>query len=251
MFSLEAAQANVIATINQGPSALDPTLFDGPLERVLLGLKAHANTINHARLIALEESFPLTRKALGDDAFNRLSREFVENAEARACDNNAIGRPFPGFLRKSGAGPAICDLAAIEWAWLESYHAADAEALGLADIAGLDEARLLALPICAHPAARRTLLSAPLSDQLADLAALIHNPAAVLSVRPEAEVRLVPLDTATSSLFAEVKKTTTIGNLLALTAELPDITDASQPVMTLLGAGALMEAGHEGDPSQI
>jgi hypothetical protein len=251
MFSLEAAQANFIATINQGPAALDPTLFDGPLERVLLGLKAHANTINHARLVALEESFPLTRKALGDDGFNRFSRDFVETAEARACDNNAIGRPFAKFLKASGADPAICDLAAIEWAWLESYHAADAKALGLADISGLDEQKLVALQICAHPAGRLTPLSAPLSEQLADVAALIPDPTAVLAVRPEAEVRLVPLDAATSSLFAEVKKTTTIGNLLALAAELPDITDASQPVMTLLGAGALMEAGHEGDPSQI
>ena len=68
MFSLEAAQANFIATINHGPAALDHTLFDGPLERVLLGLKAHANTISHARLVALEESFPLTRQALGDEA---------------------------------------------------------------------------------------------------------------------------------------------------------------------------------------
>ena len=65
MLSLKAAQANFIATINDGPDALDHSLFDGPIDRVMLGLKAHANTISHARLVALEETFPLTRQALG------------------------------------------------------------------------------------------------------------------------------------------------------------------------------------------
>ncbi len=251
MFSLEAAQANFIATINQGPEALDHTMFAGPLERVLLGLKAHANTISHARLVALEESFPLTRKAMGNEAFNRKSRAYVETATARACDSNAIGRSFAEFLQISGEDTAHCDLAAIEWTWLESYHATDAKALGLADIAGLDEQRLVALQVVAHPAARITALSAPLSEQLADVAAIMPDPAAILTVRPEAEVRLMPLDAATAKIFVAATNITTLGNLLALSAEQPGVTDASQPLMTLLGAGALVEEKDDSDPSRI
>jgi hypothetical protein len=37
-----------VATINDGPGALDTTLFIGSPERIILGLKAHANTISHA-----------------------------------------------------------------------------------------------------------------------------------------------------------------------------------------------------------
>ena len=32
MLSLKVAQANFIATINDGPDALDPSLFDGPID---------------------------------------------------------------------------------------------------------------------------------------------------------------------------------------------------------------------------
>src|SRR3546814_7611993 len=58
-------------------------------------------------------------------------------------------------------------MARVEWAWLESYHAADASALALADLAGLDEAELLGLAIRRHPATNVVVLAsdaAPLVD---------------------------------------------------------------------------------------
>jgi hypothetical protein len=241
MHLLEQAQANFIATINEGPDALDHCLFAGPIDRVLLGLKAHANTISHARLVALEETFPLTRQALGEEPFNQLSRAYVETAAARAFDSNAIGKGFAEFLVEGGAGPSNAELAAIEWAWLKSYHAVEALPLGLPDFAGLTEDQLLRFAVRAHPAAHMISITAPLSDQLAEITAVIANPAAILAIRPEAEVRLVPLDAATVAVFAASKKASTLGNLLALAAEQPDITDPSGPVITLLGAGALME----------
>jgi hypothetical protein len=243
MPSLEYSQANFIATINDGPDALNNHLFDGPLDRVLLGLKAHANTISHARLVALEETFPLTRQALGDAAFNALSREFVETEEARACDNNGLGRCFSGYLQSVDAEPHVADLAAVEWAWLTSYHAAEASALGLTDIAGLSEERLVSQAVKAHPAAHIAALTATLSPQLADIAAIVPNPSAILAVRPDVEVRLVPLSEIELALFLASQKNTTIGNLLAFAAEQHGEADPVAPVMTLLGAGALMEAG--------
>ena len=107
--------------------------------------------------------------------------------------------------------PRNCDLAAIEWAWLESYHAADAGPSGLPILRGLTKQRLVALQVVAHPAARITALSAPLSKQLADVAAIMPDPAAILTVRPEAEVRLVPLDAATSKIFAAATKNHDVG----------------------------------------
>jgi hypothetical protein len=241
MFSLEEAQANFIATINQGPDALNHALFAGPIDRVLLGLKAHANTISHARLVALEDSFPLTRAALGDEQFNQLSRAYVETAEAAARDNNSIGECFPQFLKISGIGAAEVDLSAIEWAWLQSYHAADALALKLSDIAGLSEQQLVNLPVQAHPAAQLIALTGPLSDQLAEVGAIMPNPAAILAIRPEVKVQLVPLDATSAAVFAATKKSTSIGNLLALASEQPGISNPAEPMVTLLGAGALME----------
>jgi hypothetical protein len=241
MLTLDLAQANFIITINEGPDALDGRLFAGPIDRVFLGLKAHANTISHARLVALEETFPLTRQALGDAAFNSLSREFIETKAARASDNNGIGRGFSGYLRRSGSVPEIEDLAAIEWAWLESYHASDAKALELSDIAGMPQDQLLALPVRTHPSAHIVSVTASLHAMLAEVAAILPNPVAILAVRPDAEVKLVPLGEIETAVFATAQKSTAIGNLLAFAAEQHGDADLVEPVMTLLGAGALME----------
>ena len=240
MLSLEAMQANFIATINDGPDALDTALFDGPIDRVMLGLKAHANTISHARLVALEETFPLTRQALGDEQFNQLSRGYVETPDARACDANTIGKPFPDFLKAAIADQSILELASIEWAWLESYHAAEAVPLSLTDLAELDEASLLALPVALHPSARLVLTAHPLATPLGEISGL--RPYAILTLRLEAEVRLLPIEQIEVAIFKAAKQNNaTLGNLLSAAIEQASNTDPSGPVMKLVGAGALVK----------
>ena len=242
MLSLKAAQANFVTTVNEGPDALDQSLFAGPIDRVLLGLKAHANTISHARLVALEETFPLTRRALGEEQFNQLSRAFVETPEARACDANTIGKPFPDFLTSVVAEHAIAELANIEWAWLESYHAAEAVPLSLTDLAELDEASLLALPVALHPSTRLILTSHPLATPLGEISGL--QPYAILTLRPEAEVRLLPLGQSEVAIFrAAHPNDATLGNLLSAAIEQSSNTDPSRPVMQLIGTGALVKRG--------
>lgn len=242
MLSLRDAQGNFIETINDGPDSLDPALFAGPEDRILLSLKAHANTISHARLVALEETFPLAREQIGDAAFNQLSREYVDTARARAMDSNRIGQHFSQFLRNFPVNAATSQLAAIEWAWLESYHAADALALGISDLGGLDEDALLAMGVAPHPSVRVTETSAPLASALAELAA--QQPHAVLTVRPDAEVRLVPLDALQSELLARAaKENCTMGNLLELAFEVAGEQAPLEPFLYLIGAGALVKTG--------
>lgn len=238
MPSLHDAQTNFIDTINDGPDRLDLALFAGPTDRVMLGLKAHANTISHARIVALEETFPLTCQHLGDAMFNKLAREHVETAAARASDPNRIGLHFPDIL----GDPQTIELAKIEWAWLESYHAEEAVPLTLADLGALDERSLLALCVARHPAAQLVPVTQPITAVLAELAG--QQPAAILTVRPEAEVRLVALTHVEMAVFgAAQKNVTTLGNLLTIAVEQAGEADPLGPVMTLIGAGALVVGG--------
>jgi hypothetical protein len=242
MLSLPDSQANFIATLNDGPDWLDPTLFSGPKDRILLGLKAHANTISHARLVALEETFPLTRQQIGEAAFNQLSREYAETTDARAMDSNRIGKNFIPFLREFAVHVATVQLAAIEWAWLESYHAADAIALTAADLGGLEEAALLAMTVGIHPSARVFELIAPLSSVLTELAE--RHPHSVLAIRPDAEVRLVALDGNQSALLARAaNENCMVGNLLELAFEVSGEQAPLEPILYLIGAGALVKTG--------
>jgi hypothetical protein len=242
MLSLAEAQANFIETISNGPTVLDPALFAGPIDRVMLGLKAHANTISHARLTALEETFPLTRREIGEAEFNALSRRYAETAAARASDSNGIGAEFPAFLRACRVAAHACELAEIEWRWLESYHAADAAALMPNDLAGLDEAALLDLPVAAHPSLRLVRVTKPLATALEELAGT--SPAAIAAIRPDTEVRLLPLDALELAVATRAaQKNCTIGNLIEFSLEWPGERAPLEPILHLIGAGALIKAG--------
>ncbi len=238
VLSLIEAQNNFIDTINDGPTRLDPRLFDGPVDRIMLGLKAHANTINHARIVALEDTFPLTRQYIGNEEFNRLARNFAESEIARASDNNHIGLRFPYCLGDA----ATIELAQIEWAWLESYNSAEATAITLPELGGLDQAQLLALPIATHPSARLVPISSPLALAVENLAGM--QPSAILTVRPENEVRIVPLNPVQMTVcIASAEKNAVLGNLLAIAIEQAGEQAPLEPIFHLIGAGALIKAG--------
>ncbi len=242
MLSLDDQLGNFAKTINDGPHALHPALFDGAIDRVILGLKAHANTISHARLVALEETFRRTRNALGDSKFNALSRAYCETEFARSSVPNSIGEGFGQFLQACAQDAAIIDLCRIEWAWLESYHAPDAPALMLADLAVFGEDALLALQIAPHPAARMITLCAPVSSELSEFAAQATTPA-ILITRPENLVTLTAMTQLDMAIFCAAKLSADIGNLLNLGIEQADEQVALDSVMKLMGAGALVKTG--------
>ncbi|WP_228383888.1 HvfC/BufC N-terminal domain-containing protein [Sphingopyxis fribergensis] len=223
-------QAAIIATLLHGPGHLPHGLFAGSEAAVLRGLRVHANTISHARLVALEDSFPRTRAFLGEDEFNRLSRDFIEAGGAQRRSLSDIGADFSAWL----ADPLAADLARAERAWFESYNAAEKLALTLADLAGLCEAGLLGLAVRCHPAARIVTLSsdaAPLVDP-----AFAPDVTGLLITRPRAEVRLFAVENADAAAIAIAQEICPIGNLIAHLAEHHD--DGGAAIAALIDAGA-------------
>lgn len=242
MLSLKQIQANFIATINDGPDALDPALFSGTNDRIILGLKSHANTISYARLITLEENFPRLRTAIGEPQFNLLSRAYCDTSTARASDANHIGAGFADFLQSQNIAAEYIDLARIEWAWIESYHSNDAEPIHLSDIAALDESAVLALSIATHPACQMVQITASLFSLITELGA-IEKGNFILLTRPDNEVRLHAISSAAANLITAAQQKTTLSNLIAIASEQADEAIAQQSILMLIGAGAFVKAG--------
>jgi hypothetical protein len=227
---LDRDQADLTATLLHGPDHLPAGLFAGDEGAVLRGLRVHANTISHARLVALEETFPRTRAYLGEGAFNRVSRAFVDSGGAEGRSLADIGAAFPDWL----SDPLAADVARLEWVWLESYNAAEAPAIGLADLAGHDEAALFGLSVRLHPATRFLVLAmdaAPLIDPAFD-----PRTPALLVTRPQAEVRIFPVDVADIAALDLAQEISSFGNLLACLAE--DNPDGGTALAALIDAGA-------------
>ncbi|MDE2561329.1 MAG: putative DNA-binding domain-containing protein [Sphingomonadales bacterium] len=244
MATLEQVQTAFMSALDNGPGYMPEGLFAGPAARALLGMRVHANTISHARLVALEDTFPKTRSLVGHEHFNKLSRLFLDRPEPSAQPLAHIGRQFPLFLSREGEPEPVTELAAFEWAWLTSYHAADARALQLGDLAGKDAASLLDVVLRRHPAANFALLSDGLRSQLAIEIPELANAGALLITRPSAGVIVAAASLAMLCLFARLDQRQTIGNLFAACTE-PERKDQLQPddfmpaLVTLIEAGAL------------
>jgi hypothetical protein len=245
MPTFERGQSAMMAALDHGPEHLLPDLFAGPLERVMAGMAVHANTISHARLVALEETFPRTLAHIGHAAFNRHSRAFVEQSGVAAQPLASIGAGFDAFLAGQGEADGVADLARFEWLWLAAYNAADAEPMALGALAGLSPDALLEVTLAAHPAARADCF-APLVHSLLDAEVPgLGAAAAILITRPEAEVLVAPASALMTGILALSHNPQAVGNLLAAgyepdSDEAPPADSATQALVALINAGALV-----------
>lgn len=242
MLSLEYVQSAMMRTLDLGPAHLPEGLFAAGRERALLGMKVHANTISHARLVALEDTFPHTRGLLGAEKFNGLSRHYLDWPGVAGRPLTHIGQDFAAFLRAAGETKVSADLAAFEWAWLESYHAAEAPALTLADLAGVGEDALLNLVITRHPAACLLGLDRTVHRIIGEEVPGLDAADALLLTRPEEQVLVSPATSAMLATLAKVGTPITVCNLLESCAE-PDGKDQLSPDDIMAALIALMEAG--------
>jgi hypothetical protein len=241
MPTLADIQNSLIATVNNGPDTFTPALYKGPIERVLLAIQSHANTNSYARLTALEDSFPLTRQYHGARNFHQLCRSYCSTTSARADDLNALGETLVAYMESQNLTADIIELAQVEWAWLHSYHAPDAVALSLPEIAEMNSAELLSFGIGLHPSVRIVPITAPLAPPLMEQIETSENTVALAVLRPTNEVKILALDALSNQLMSiTAQKNAVIGNLLSCVLEYSSNDAPLAPILRLISAGALI-----------
>jgi hypothetical protein len=113
----------------------------------------------YARLVdALRASFPAVERLVGEEFFRYAAVEYVSRTPALTATLLAYGESFPGFLagfQPAKSVPYLSDVARLEYLYLESYHAPDAESLAQWSDATAREPAYVPL----HPSAR--LMTSP------------------------------------------------------------------------------------------
>ena len=98
---------------------------------------------------ALRACFPVTCQLVGEEYFHQAARGYVKAHPSRAGDLQRFGAGFPAYLGGLESARALAyleDVARLEWARQEVYHAADAppfDATALAGVAPADYGRLV------------------------------------------------------------------------------------------------------------
>jgi hypothetical protein len=193
---------------------------------------------------------------VGDEFFRAMARAFVAAHKPKNPVLIRYGDRFPEFV--AGFPPAaglayLADLARLEYAWLEAYHAAEAEPLDARDLARLAPDRLADLRLTAHPATRLvasshaigSIWAAHQSEQVKPVRA--GRPETVLVTRPRAEVRATVLPAADIPFARGLLAGSSIGEAAAEAFGYDPAFDAGSALPGLLALGAFARTENPGE----
>lgn len=211
---------------------------------------------------ALKDAFPATCRIVGDEFFRAMTQRYVVSEPPTSPILLEYGAGFPDFI--AGFEPAstltyLPDVARIERAWTEAYHAREALPLQASDFAAIDPDRLAEIRITVHPSLRIVCSRLPaltiwrmnVGDGVPKPVDLEAGGEDALIVRPEAEVeaRSMPPGGAEFVAALAAGRSVTEAMKAALTAD-PRF-DLSGNLAGLIGAGVFAGYGFsEGPPSR-
>ncbi|WP_193164195.1 HvfC/BufC N-terminal domain-containing protein [Microbulbifer hainanensis] len=100
----------------------------------------YRNNVLVSLVNALEDSFPVTRQLVGEAFFRTMAIEFVRGNPPRAAVLTDYGDALPEFVEAyphARALPYLADMTRLEMAYLQAYHAADAQPISAEEITAL------------------------------------------------------------------------------------------------------------------
>ncbi len=172
----------------------------------------YRNNVTASLVGAIGQVFPLTRKAMGEDAFRVAALTFVRDCPPTSRLLFEYGDGFHAHLVRhamTAGKPWLADLARLERTWLDAYHSADADPLPPQALGTIPSERLADAVFTAHPAARLIPCeSAAVSIMAAlkqdgDVSAAVEKPAeTALVTRPALAVDMRALSGGNAIFFA-------------------------------------------------
>jgi hypothetical protein len=164
--SLPELQARFAAALRGHP---------GPLEHDVAadGLEAAGRLDiyrNNARAVfegALERTYPVLRRRVGEDYFRQLARGYRERFPSRSGDLHGVGEHFPRYLADTEAESGygwLAELAELEWACERAFVAARDQPVGPQALAGFTPEELGLARLRLQPSLHGVASSFPVLD---------------------------------------------------------------------------------------
>ncbi|MBA5605345.1 DUF692 family protein [Duganella sp. FT3S] len=173
----------------------------------------------------LANAYPVIRQLVGAEFFGGLSRAYGLAHPSDNADLNRFGAHFATFLASfppAAPLPYLPDMARLEWAMHRAHYAPDAEAVSAGQLAAIAPARLEQCTMRLHPACSLHasswavvplwLAHQPGAEQ--DFPAAMAQPSHAIVLRPQWQVRLLPLCPAAHAALAQLAAGATFGAAL-------------------------------------
>jgi hypothetical protein len=145
------------------PALLDPrseipAAVTGPNKKAAVKrYNVYRNNVTVSLINALAAIFPATQRISGTEFFRAMARFHVRATPPTSPLLFEYGRDFPAFIERyeyAQSEPWLADIARIERAWLDAYHAADMEIFRPQALASIPPERLPDIVFVPHPAVR-------------------------------------------------------------------------------------------------
>ena len=172
----------------------------------------YRNNVTVSLIEALRATFPAVVALVGEAFFDDMARRFVRRTPPNSPLLFTYGRDFPDHVASyepAASLPFLADVARLDRAWLDAYHAADATPFVPEALGGCDEPALMTARFAALPATRLIASDFPVvtiwqaaregrRPQFAER----PLPEWVLVTRPDISVSVAALTPAEGQLFA-------------------------------------------------
>ena len=157
-FGEALSYARAFAPALLAPDRPTPSLVSGPNGKAAYKrYNVYRNNVTVNLIDALAAVFPSTLRITGADFFRAMARFHVRATPPSSPLLFKYGHDFPDFIEQyeyARSMPWLADVARIERAWLDAYHAADAEPLEPRALAAIPAEGLSDTTLTPHPATR-------------------------------------------------------------------------------------------------
>lgn len=128
-------------------------------------LQIYRNNVFASLTGALKAEYPVIERLVGEGFFRFAADGYIRRHPPSSGNLHDFGAHYANFLTgfaPAAALPYLPDVARLEWAWHEAFHAADAEPLDPQRLAEVAPAHQSSLRFTLHPSARLLISSYPL-----------------------------------------------------------------------------------------
>jgi hypothetical protein len=234
-----SADAPIPATVRQASGPAHASRFSVYRNNVIAGL-----------MKAVAARYPVVRRLLWEDAFNRAAHLYVTSEPPRSPIMHEYGDSFPRFLRNIGrsvASDCLADVAELEAARTRAYHAVDAVPLSRDAFAAIAPENLPDVRMRLHPSLALISSSFPVvniweanrSDN--DNRISGWTPECALIARPYAQVEVRPLSVGAHAFISALAEGRTIGHAIAFGMTSVPGVDLPECFETLIASQIVVE----------
>lgn len=245
----ELSFAEAFAPALLDPARNVPAIVAGPNGKAAGKRYAvYRNNVTVSLIDALAAIYPAVRRITGPDFFRAMARFHVRETPPTSPLLFEYGHDFPAFIEAyehARALPWLADVARIERAWLDAYHARDVAPLSPHRLASVTADRLADVTFVAHPAVRVirsqfsavTIFAANRGDApVRRIDAAVAEDA--LITRPECDVVVRHLPPGGAVFVGNLLSGLPLGEAVALALDASPEFDIASNIAGLIEAGA-------------